>query len=119
MRKYYELASYVYRKTLENKGITINLENHEPIDGYMLGTPGNELKVKIDAFTPEIVEDYIKSKLSRLFFNYCYIGTWILNDEVYLDVSHKFMNREIALHVGRLYHQLCIWNVAEKKEIPC
>lgn len=117
MSKYKELAELICRKTIENQGITINLENHEPITGFMVGTNANERRIKLSDFHPSVVEDYINSKLDKLLFRQYYIGTWISNDTVYLDISHRFSNKPIAIIAGKQQHQACIWDVAEKKEI--
>lgn len=112
-----DLAVYIHRKTVENQGITINLERLEPVTGFMVGTIANERRIKLSDFNPKDVEQYIKDKLGKLLFRQYFIGTWISDDTVYLNISHRFSNKPIAIIAGKQQHQACIWDVAEKKEI--
>jgi len=117
MDNFNELAVYIHRKTVENQGITINLERLEPTTGYMVGTSCNERRIKLSEFTPDDVYKFIKEKLGRLLFRQYFIGTWISNDTVYLDISHRFVNKEIAIIAGKQQHQICLWDLADQKEI--
>ena len=46
-----------------------------------------------------------------------FIGTWVDNDLVYIDLSHNVQSKKAALICSKEGHQICIWDVEKKVEI--
>jgi hypothetical protein len=111
---YADLVNIIYSKTIENQGITVNIEGTEPHAGYTVATNGNEIRIKLDDFTPEKIEKYIKSK--RVSTRY-FLTTYILNDVVYMDIVYFTEFKVIAIEVGKVFGQICIWDIQYQQEI--
>jgi hypothetical protein len=112
---YNDLINKIYQKTIENQFYVVNIEGKEPVTGYTVSTIGNELRIKLSDFTPEKIDKYIKTKLLR--YPYAYFGTWILDDTVYIDVLYYTECKAIAIEAGKMFGQVCIWDISSKQEI--
>jgi len=118
MRKeLYSISNPIFKQTIENQGCSMNLDGVSPVHGYMVGIFGHELRVNILEFNSGHVDGFIRANLDYLHYRNTYIGTWIDNDLVYIDLSISCPDLESALFIGKINHQICIWNVEKKVEI--
>jgi hypothetical protein len=46
-----------------------------------------------------------------------YVGLWVNDGKLYIDLSVQFNDRQVAMNVGREFNQKAIWDVALDKEI--
>lgn len=108
-----------YAETMINGGCSYNLETGEfnPNEGYFVSLPNKELKVSIERFNPEIVRNFIMSNIEILTnVPDMFVGSWVDDGKVYLDVSQKIFSKEDALRKGILANQLAIYD-ANKGEV--
>ena len=117
MRKLYSISNPIFRQTIENQGCSMNLDGISPVTGYMVGTKGNEVKVNVLDFNAGHIDSFIRSNLSPLYDRTYFVGTWIDNDVVYMDISVNCQSKAEALRRGKENGQICIWDVLNKVEI--
>src|SRR5690606_16486648 len=96
--------------TLENGGATFNLVTGElnPSVGYMVALGGHEKIIGSDIFSiPQLqyhIADYIKDKAillaSGITDDKKYLGTWINDGKLYLDVSINFVDKAMAVEIA-------------------
>jgi len=112
-----QLAEIAYKETVEQQGSSTNIQLRKPLIGYMVSIFGHEQRINITDLTVEDIEKYIASKIALLSDRKFYLGTWVLDDVVYLDVSRHYFNSDDAIAAGRSGNQVCIWDVLNQKEI--
>ena len=117
MSKLFSISNPIFKQTIENQGCSMNMKSLIPDSGYMVSLKGMELKINVIDFSPEHVDHFIRKNLSCLFNKSCYIGTWINNDLVYLDISLNIKDKNQALEYAKANGQICIWDVEKKVEI--
>lgn len=109
--------------TIENGGASYNMMDGDfnPKLGYMVAKPGTELIVELsngrDVYNitkavKVFIKDHIKDILAS---DQNYIGSWISDNKLYLDISLRYTDRNIALLRGDQFNQLAIWD-CEKGE---
>lgn len=104
------------KKILENGGATLNpntLEDAGLKEGYMVAL--NELEEVIP------VESFNASQLERMASiaraKGGYLGAWVNDNKVYLDISYNVLTRHDAIIIGEREKQLAIWDVKNMREI--
>ena len=112
-----DFAKLVYTKTVENQGFSVNLDGREPVNGYMVSYPDRELKVNILALGIEHVLAYLNKNLGKLVHRGNYLGTWIDQDIVYIDISLNVTDRQLAFRIAKQWHQQAIYDVLSKEVI--
>ena len=113
----YSISNPIFRKTVENQGCSMNLDGHEPVKGYMVGTKGNEVRINVSELNAGHIDSFIRSHLYALHNRIYFVGTWIDNDQVYIDLSINILEKDTALIYGKASGQLCIWDVERRVEI--
>lgn len=103
---------------IENKGATLdkNYNNFSSDNGFMASIKGQEVKVNkndIENIKKEIEKkrEFIKNKKGL------YIGLWLDNDIMYVDVSIHIIDYREALEVARNNEQLAIFDLKKKDSI--
>ena len=109
--------------TREFGGTSISLvDGHKPTEGYMVAKPPSYSKVvdETDFFDPitgrKILSSYMKEHKSDL-AGTAYMGTWVHEGKVYLDVSENILDRAEAIRLGVERNQKAIWDVVNETEI--
>lgn len=112
-------------ETLKNGGASFSIETGElnPTTGYMVAIAGHE-KIVPNVTNPKqlqyIVADYIKEHaiiLAAGLSSDTFIGTWLHQDKLYLDVSKNVTDKETAVRMAIENNQLAIWDCKNKVEI--
>lgn len=106
-------------KTIINNGgatLDYNYNNFNASAGYMVSLRGEEVKIDkndIENIKKEIEnkKNFIKNKKGL------YIGLWVDNDIMYIDVSKHIINYLQALEVGRNNEQKAIYDLKNDKSI--
>jgi hypothetical protein len=119
-----DVASDIVRFTQEWGGLSINMvDGSMPTTGYMVAKPP-EFGTIVDAVDfndpvkgPKILSDYMKRHKNDLGNGKNYLGTWLNEGKVYLDVSENIQSKSRATKIGRERNQLTIWDVANLSEI--
>lgn len=109
-------AQSILRHTLDDGGYTVHLEGYTPDRGYLVGTRGYELKVKLEDFTVNTIKGYVKTNSHKLHGNN-YLGTWVDNGYVYLDISQLVIGYTKALEKGLANNQLAVYDCEHKAVI--
>jgi hypothetical protein len=113
------LAQSVYNSTIQNGGVTMSLDGHQPSDGYAHSLDvANEVKVPLDDFSPEIVDRYIQTRHPQLAQPDKYVGTWTSNGTVFLDISQVKLDHDEAYAGARDAQQEAMWDIVNDREIP-
>lgn len=111
--------------TIENGGASYNLMDGDfnPKTGYIVAKPGTEVIVELsngrDVYNitkavKMFIQDHIKDILAS---DQNYIGSWISDGKLYLDISLRYTDRNIALNIGEQFNQLAIWDCENGKAI--
>ena len=116
-KELYSISYPIFKKTIENQGVSMNLDGLKPVTGYMVGLKGHEVRINISDFNEGHIDSFIRSHLYILHNRKAYIGTWIKNDTVYIDLSINLDNKAVALAYCSYNGQICIWDVLNKVEI--
>jgi hypothetical protein len=119
-----DVASDIVRFTQEWGGLSINMvDGSMPTTGYMVAKPP-EFGTIVDAVDfndpvkgPKILSNYMKRHKNDLGNGKNYLGTWLNEGKVYLDVSENIQSKSRATKIGRERNQLTIWDVANLSEI--
>lgn len=100
---------------LKNGGATLdsNLEPIQAQNGYMVSMQGHELVTTIEGLNDTLIERYtsLAKKLNG------YVGMWLDDGKVYLDISQHHTNKNKALEIGKANKQLAIYDIGTGKEI--
>lgn len=107
-----------YNNTIKNLGCTYNIATNEMIQnkGYFVSIASEGLKMDLDSFTPEILRKYVISKMAFFRYDFFYLGSYIKDNVLYLDVSVKFEREKDAKIYAKHNHQICIYD-AERAQI--
>ena len=105
-------------QSVQNGGVTFNLEGKAPEKGYMVSIVGQEIVIPELDYVYENLEDYINERISLLnSMSNLYVGVWYHKGHYYIDLSENILNKADALKQGILRSQKAIWNVSEGSEI--
>ena len=111
------LLEKIYAETMINGGYSVNILNNQvPESGFMVSLPKTELKVSVERFNPQILRNYVNFT-PELNDPKMYLGTWIENDEVYIDASENIADKETAIRKGIEQGQLAIYDVVNQTVI--
>lgn len=111
------LAERVYKHTIARRGATFNLMGDGPIRGYMVGGFGSEVIVPLADFNVGDIVSYLAWNWIELDRPGRYLGTWIDDGNVYLDISQNYSSLQEALKIAGEKSQPAIWSVSSGREI--
>jgi hypothetical protein len=117
MKQLFSIAYPIFKKTIESSGCSLNLSECAPVSGYMISLKGYETRVQILKFAPACIDQFIRANLPKLFDRNYFVGTWINQDEVYLDLSLNIPDKHAALSLARINGQIAIFDVLNNTEI--
>lgn len=102
-------AEEIVRMTLENGGHTVDVGGR-----YMVAEEGYEVIVPVKKFRPSDLVKYlgIMPKMSN-----ATLGTWLHENNVYIDTSKAYDTVEQAMQVARANNQLAIFDTKTLTEI--
>ena len=118
------VVSDTQRFTADWGGLSINMvDGSMPTAGFMVAKPPEFSKI-VDAKDffddkkgPKILADYMKANKNDLATGKNYLGTWLEEAKVYLDVSENIMDKAEAKKLGQERNQLAIYDVVGKDSI--
>ena len=109
-----ELKNLIQKITLKG-GLTLksNEKELDALSGFMVSLAGYESKLSLDNVSIEIVNDYLQKarKMTKNIKHNVYVGFWIDNNILYLDLSIKIDNKQLALSVARKNNQIAIFDL--------
>lgn len=109
----------IIKETLKNNGGSFNISKSKikkPLKGFMCSVKELLIIDKKD-FNVKLIKSLIKQEFQLLKENENYVGTWIENDKVYIDISSNFTSKEKALKVAKDNKQLAIFDLNNMKSI--
>lgn len=110
----------IYLETIENGGLTYNLETGEtnPKTGYMAGgfAPSDKFP-KWQFANGNRLRDFIRTNIEFLLHSDTYLGTWIDNDTVFLDISANFKILEEAFEHAKINREIAIWDCENERNL--
>jgi hypothetical protein len=119
-----EVAGKIIQFTQEWGGLSIKMtDGSMPTSGYMVAKPP-EFGAVVDAADfldpvkgAKILGDYMVTHRKDLGSGKNYLGTWLNEGKVYLDVSENIQDVSAATKIGRERNQKAIWDVVNLQEI--
>jgi hypothetical protein len=113
----YEEAVKFADDTLANDGATVSLRGQlVPLSGYFVSEQGGT-DVRADTFNGQDVLNFVISHIHELSRLGAYLGSWIEDGQVFLDVSYHYYSRDDAMRSARDNAQLAIWDIANAMAI--
>ena len=111
----------ILSETLKSGGLTIHIPDGErPISGFAVSTfKSEELQVKVTEFSESVISSYIESKSAFLSQPDIYLGTWVNEGMVYLDLICVVPEKTLAITLAREHNQKAIYDLGKGEEIPC
>lgn len=107
----------IIKTTILNGGATINLLGDSPKKGFMVATEGNEKQIKVSQFNHKTLKKYLAKNKEELKGKNKFIGTWINEGIVYVDISERIVNKDRAIELGKDRKQLAIFNIKTFEEV--
>lgn len=98
-------------------GATVSLNGEAlPTHGYFVSDQGGEV-IPFEKFTEDTVRGFAHVHAFELAHAAVYLGGWVSDGQVYLDITRHYFNRVSALNAAAENQQLAIWDVANATEI--
>ena len=103
----------------DNSGVSYNMvtKEYNPSKGYFVSLPNLEIKVSLQSLSVDDIATFINKHRSLLQDKTKFIGGWIDNEVVYLDISEQIFNKREALERGYKHNQLAIYDANKGKVI--
>lgn len=105
------LALLVHRSTIANGGCTATASGEIVSSGYAVAGIAPATRIAIHAFTPERLEEILAAINSE------FIGTWIENDEVWIEPTTIIADGEIARRVAEERKEIALFHLDTATEI--
>ena len=102
----------------DNSGVSYNMvtKEYNPNKGFFVSLPNLETKVDLKSLKVNDIATFINKYRTLLQDKTKFIGGWIDNNIVYLDISEQIENKREALERGYKHNQLAIYD-ANKGEV--
>ena len=112
------LSNLFYELAL-NDGFSYNVITGEsnPTTGYMVSLNGYEEQFDFNDFDNNILKSYFLNHLESLNKEAAFLGGWLDDNKVYLDVSINISDLETAIYTGIMNNQKAIYDCANKRSI--
>jgi hypothetical protein len=110
-----------YKELIDRDGgFTLDILGYRPLKGYVVSLPGYTRKIEVNSFSDEDIKDYAANYFYELTSGQnFYIGAWLENGEVWLDLSENVKDLTTALRLGKERNQIAIWDVVNGCELKC
>ena len=88
-----------------------------PSTGYMVSLAGFEEQFYFDDFENKDIKQYFVRHVKQLCKDESFLGGWVDDNRVYLDVSINIDDLETAIYTGIMNDQLAIFDCANQRAI--
>lgn len=101
-------------------GISYNVTTGEanPKTGYMVSILGFEKQFRTNNITDKDIKEYVLDNAHELWGENRYLGGWLDNGTVYLDISVNILDVTNACYTGIINKQKTIYDCSNKRSIP-
>lgn len=120
----YAFYKTLFKSIIQSNGASFNFQTGEinPITGYMVALEDFEYDYRIPECAHEladIVLDYVATPIvyNKIKKPFIYIGFWINEGRLIVDLSENIMDRETAMAKGLERNQLAIYDCLDKQDI--
>ena len=112
------LNDKMIKKMIKNGGSTldVNYNNFNASTGYMVSLFGYEVKIDINNIEAIKKELENKKEIAQK-INGAYIGLWVENDLLYIDISKHIIDYNEALETARNNEQLAVYDLKNNVSI--
>ena len=112
------LSTLFYELALNN-GVSYNINTGEsnPTTGYMVSLNGFEETFGFDDFENKDISNYMAKHINKLSDERCFLGGWVNENQVFLDISINLQDLETAILYGINGSQQSIFDCANNKTI--
>lgn len=114
-----QVAQRIYEKAIEGVGSTINLHGESPHTRFGFAPDlATQTPFPVESFSPADVEAFVQRFSDRLQDPEKFVGSWIQDDQVILDVTEGHDDFDTAYQRAWNGHQRAIWDSQINDEIP-
>lgn len=114
-----DVANTAYQGIVDNGGITVGLNGHQPSSGYAFSPyPQAETIIPNEHLTSQHVHDFIQQHAQTLAQPGHYLGGWVDGPHTYLDISRVHPDRDEAFQGAQRANQLAMFDLSNFEEIP-
>ncbi len=114
-----ELAIDLHAQVIRDGGLSYNpVYGTTPDTGYAVSLKGYELKIPLQAFRPRYIEEYIVNHLAQFEIHELYLGAWVHEKLVYLDISRVVISPQHAMELGYENEQIAVFDIEAGVSIP-
>lgn len=108
-----------FNDVLFNGGASFNITTGEynPNKGFFVSVQGRETQVKASQFEERDIIEFIEKNHDLLSTSNFFLGGWVENNIVYLDVSEQIFDKRTALTQGINRNQLAIFDASNSSVI--
>lgn len=101
-----------FTSILANGGGTYSFATGElnPTTGYFVSIQGHEKLVDANTFEQKDLSDFVYANSEELYKENRFIGAWVFEGEVYLDVSTQVTDKAKAIRIGMINNQKAIFD---------
>lgn len=107
---------WIKDQIIKNGGITININMQQPTTGKVVSIKGHEERIPVEKFTSLKLFRYIDKQRHILGSDHYYIGAWIEDDHVFLDISTVYHSKDIKL-LCELHEQKAYYDLDKKETV--
>lgn len=105
----------IVKETLKNGGSSTSLLN-KSANGFMVSVKDCAI-IPVNDFNVKALKKVITKNIELLSNPSNFLGTWIDNGNVYIDISESINDRETAIKLGKERHQLGIYDISNQQTI--
>ena len=106
----------------DNSGVSYNMvtKEYNPNKGFFVSLPNLETKVDLESLNVNDIATFINKHRILLQDKTKFVGGWVDNNIVYLDISEQIENKREALERGYKHNQLAIYdaNLGQVIDLP-
>lgn len=103
---------------VHEKGFSLNSYGSAPTGGYMVSTAkGSEEVFPLSTIQPEDIASYRQRHAAQLADPNTYLGAWVHNGQVYLDLSTHVQSKDEAITLAHAHDQLGIYDLGSGQTI--
>ena len=111
-----------FEAIIQNGGASYSITSGElnPNFGYFVSASKNDFRVPFNQFHKQIIIDFVYKNAIALSEENCFLGGWISNNQVVLDVVDHIEDRRRALYQGMTNNKEAIFNanIGEDINLP-
>lgn len=102
---------------LTNGGASFNITTgvYNPSQGFFVSVPNRE--VQTTNLTADLLANFVNNNIDLLSNESYFLGGWVENGVIYLDVSEQIFDKRIALTQGINRNQLAIFDASNSEVI--